>query len=59
MVFDSGYAAGSKSGPGELPYYKTSKPYTRWWWFASIIKKEDIVDQLDWLKKNNFGGVLS
>jgi len=34
-----------------------SKPYTRWWWFASIIKEEDIKSQLDWLKKNNFGGV--
>jgi len=37
-------------------HYKSSKPYTRWWWFASIIKKQDIKYQLDWLKKNNFGG---
>jgi len=37
--------------------YQSSKPYTRWWWFASVIKNEDIKDQLDWLKKNNFGGV--
>ena len=26
-------------------FYKTSKPYTRWWWFASEIKKEDIRSQ--------------
>jgi len=38
-------------------FYKTSKPYTRWWWFASVIKKEDIKQQLDWVKQNNFGGV--
>ena len=37
--------------------YQSCKPYTRWWWFASVIKNEDIKDQLDWLKKNNFGGV--
>ncbi len=44
---------------GELypPYYTNSKPYTRWWWFASNIKKEDVVSNLDWLKANNFGGV--
>lgn len=38
-------------------FFKSSKPYTRWWWFASVIKKEDIKYQLDWVKKNNFGGV--
>ena len=38
-------------------FYMTAKPYTRWWWFASEIKKEDITSQLDWLKEHNFGGV--
>ncbi|MCF8371318.1 MAG: hypothetical protein K9H64_06835 [Bacteroidales bacterium] len=38
-------------------FYPDSKPYTRWWWFADEIEKDDIVYQLDWLKKNNFGGV--
>jgi hypothetical protein len=38
-------------------YYKTSKPCTRWWWFASTIKQEDIVDNLVWLANNGFGGV--
>ncbi|MCI0473969.1 MAG: hypothetical protein L0Y76_10350, partial [Ignavibacteria bacterium] len=33
------------------------KPYTRWWWFASEIKENDIKVQLDWLKANGFGGV--
>jgi len=37
--------------------YKSSKPYTRWWWFSGEIKEEDIRFQLDWLKKNKFGGV--
>ncbi len=47
--------ATERSEPGH--YYATAKPYTRWWWFASIIKKEDITRQLDWLKERNFGGV--
>ncbi len=37
--------------------YRDCKPYTRWWWFASIIENEDIRYQLNWLKENNFGGV--
>lgn len=39
------------------PYYPTSKPCTRWWWFATEIKKPDIKHQLDWAKEMNFGGV--
>lgn len=38
-------------------FFKSSKPYTRWWWFASAITQEDIDAQLQWLKDNNFGGV--
>jgi len=34
-----------------------SKPYARYWWFASEIKKGDIKYNLDWLKQNGFGGV--
>jgi len=37
----------------ELP----SKPYTRYWWFASMIQEEDIKFNLDWLKANGFGGI--
>ncbi len=35
----------------------TSKPYARYWWFASEIKNEDVKFNLDWLKQNGFGGV--
>jgi len=38
-------------------YYTSAKPCTRWWWFATEIKKPDIRHQLDWAKSNNFGGV--
>ena len=38
-------------------FYPTSKPCTRWWWFATEIKKADIKYQLDWAKQMNFGGV--
>lgn len=41
----------------EVSFYPTSKPGTRWWWFATEIKKEDVTHQLDWAKKNNFGAV--
>jgi hypothetical protein len=37
--------------------YSEARPYTRWWWFASVIKDQDIKYQLDWLKENGFGGV--
>jgi hypothetical protein len=34
-----------------------SRPMTRWWWFASMIREEDIDAQLEWLKAKGFGGV--
>ena len=34
-----------------------SKPYARYWWFASEIRKEDVKSNLDYLKSNGFGGV--
>ena len=43
--------------PDYVVYYPTSKPCTRWWWFATEITKRDIKYQLDWLKEMNFGGV--
>jgi hypothetical protein len=39
------------------PLELTSKPYTRYWWFASMIKEEDVKYNLDWLKANGYGGV--
>ena len=40
-----------------LPLPSTSKPYTRWWWFASEIDSAECRDQLDWLASQGFGGV--
>ncbi|MFZ1677004.1 MAG: glycosyl hydrolase [Saprospiraceae bacterium] len=49
------------SGPAHrqesTSFYPSSKPCTRWWWFATEIRKEDIKYQLDWMKDMNFGGV--
>ena len=47
----------SEQQDNEESFYPTTKPCTRWWWFATEIKKADIRHQLDWLKRNNFGGV--
>lgn len=38
-------------------HYESAKPWTRWWWFASEIQKDDIINNLEWLKINGFGGV--
>jgi hypothetical protein len=38
-------------------FFRSARPYTRWWWFASDVTAEDIDDQLKWLRENNFGGV--
>jgi hypothetical protein len=54
-VYNSGRRPASQPESGR--FYATAKPYTRWWWFASLIKKDDIVRQLDWLKAHGFGGV--
>jgi hypothetical protein len=48
-------ASAGRMEPGH--FYSTAKPYTRWWWFASEIRKDDIARQLDWLKERGFGGV--
>ena len=34
-----------------------SRPWTRWWWFASVISKVSVNDNLTWLLNNGFGGV--
>jgi len=39
------------------PFALSSKPYARYWWFASVIKEEDVRYNLDWLKSKGFGGV--
>ncbi len=48
---------GEKSRTAEINPYQSCKPFTRWWWFAGIIMNDDIKAQLNWVKKNNFGGV--
>jgi len=48
---------GSKFKSESKFYYPSSKPYTRWWWFARMIEREDVKTQLNWVKENNFGGV--
>lgn len=46
------------SRPQQPPsFYPTTLPCTRWWWFATEIKPDDVRCQLDWAKANNFGGV--
>ena len=51
-------ACASSSGDGvEGQLYGNHKPYTRWWWFSSEIDKNDVRDQLVWLKDHGFGGV--
>jgi hypothetical protein len=47
------------AGKKELknPFELTSKPYTRYWWFASMIKEQDVRYNLNFLKANGFGGV--
>jgi len=56
-----GCGHGSPSTDAEEPevvsFYPSAKPCTRWWWFATEIKKPDIKHQLDWAKDHNFGGV--
>jgi hypothetical protein len=50
--------AHSVATPGTAAlFYKSGKPYTRWWWFATQMKKEDIAADLDWIKQKGFGGV--
>jgi len=50
-------AAGQSHDSEPVAYYPSSKPCTRWWWFATEIRKPDIRSQLDWAKEMNFGGV--
>lgn len=40
-----------------VEYYSDSRPWARWWWFASEIQEDDVVENLQWLKENGFGGV--
>lgn len=39
------------------PFNDDSRPYARYWWFASTITEDDVRYNLNWLKENGFGGV--
>lgn len=43
--------------PTDLRTEISSRPYARYWWFASEMKEKDIRYNLDWLKSKGFGGV--
>ncbi len=45
------------SGLTSSHMYVDSRPWTRWWWFASVIDKPSVADNLGWLRDNGFGGV--
>jgi hypothetical protein len=49
--------AGQNAVLSPTPFALSSKPYARYWWFASMIKEEDVRYNLDWLKAHGFGGV--
>lgn len=60
LGFGSGGCSAFKFHQEDSPpvaFYPSTKPCTRWWWFATEIRKPDIKYQLDWLKEMNFGGV--
>lgn len=50
-------SSGVQAQETEYTDFTVAKPLTRWWWFASEIDTNDVRYQLDWLKKNEFGGV--
>jgi hypothetical protein len=47
----AGYGDGAAAGV--LP----ARPYVRWWWFADSISAADVKAQLQWVKRQGFGGV--
>ncbi|TSA29277.1 MAG: hypothetical protein D4R67_02230 [Bacteroidetes bacterium] len=51
------YPGTGKSQETNYTDFTIAKPLTRWWWFASEIDTNAVQYQLDWLKKNEFGGV--
>lgn len=50
-------SAQKKEAPSLTPHTLSPKPYARYWWFASMIREDDVRYNLDWLKENGFGGV--
>ena len=52
-----GHLTSVEGHKGQQAFSVNPKPYARYWWFASVIKKEDVKYNLDWLKSHGFGGV--
>ncbi len=48
---------GPRGGAKGLTDAISARPWTRWWWFADVIKREDVRVQLAWLREQGFGGV--
>src|SRR5271157_138975 len=38
-------------------FFRTNKPYVRWWWFNQPIDTADLDLQLRWVSRQGFGGV--
>ncbi len=38
-------------------FFRTNKPYVRWWWFNQLVVPGDIEEQLRWVADHGFGGV--
>ncbi|MEZ4898743.1 MAG: glycosyl hydrolase [Saprospiraceae bacterium] len=53
----SSFGCRSVPDQSDQSFFPSAKPYTRWWWFATEIKRQDIRYQLDWFQDQNFGGV--
>jgi hypothetical protein len=41
----------------DTPFFKTNKPYVRWWWFSERMDAGDILNQVRWISEQAFGGV--
>ncbi len=46
-----------KTGGRDPLFFRTNKPYVRWWWFNQRINPDDLDHQLQWISRHGFGGV--
>ncbi len=45
------------SYPADSTFFRTNKPYVRWWWFNQPVVPSDVEKQLHWVADHGFGGV--
>jgi hypothetical protein len=50
-------SATSSGKLAESIFFRTDKPYVRWWWFNERIDANDIARQVKWIAEQGFGGV--